>query len=107
MVAAALPRPLPLARVGATGLSLSHVADLWDRVQRRRDGAADAPPSPALRVAPTERPLPRDLDLPLRLFDPAAMARGTGEPAPRPRPVPFEPLLLDETLQRLRVLVAA
>ncbi|TCP33137.1 hypothetical protein [Sphingomonas sp. BK235] len=106
MVAAALPRPLPLARAGATGLSLSHVADLWERVQRRRDSVAVAP-SPAPRVAPTERPLPRDLDLPLRLFDPAAMARGTGDSAPRPRPVPFEPLLLDETLQRLRVLVAA
>lgn len=87
---------------------LSGLADAWRRLRRRderrvRDAAGAVP---AWLTPPPERPLPRDLDLPLRLFDPAALARATPEAAPAPRAMALEPLLLDETLQRLRLLVA-
>lgn len=86
---------------------LSGLAGAWRRLrrgdERRARDAAGA--VPAWLTPPPERPLPRDLDLPLRLFDPAALARATPEAAPAPRAMALEPLLLDETLQRLRRLV--
>jgi hypothetical protein len=89
---------------------LSGLAGAWRRLRRRDErhayarDAADA--VPAWLIPPRERPLPSDLDLPLRLFDPAAFARAAPAVAPAPRAMALEPLLLDETLQRLRRLVA-
>ncbi|MGK6324568.1 hypothetical protein ACMGDM_16000 [Sphingomonas sp. DT-51] len=88
---------------------LSGLAGAWRRWRRhdpRHALARDAvEATPAWLAPPPERLLPTDLDLPLRLYDPAAFARAASTPAPRG--VPLEPLLLDETLQRLRRLVAA
>jgi hypothetical protein len=103
-----------LARSAAAPVAaapLSGLADAWRRLRRRderhaRHGRDAAGAVPAWLTSPPERPLPRDLDLPLRLFDPAALARATPEAAPAPRAMALEPLLLDETLQRLRRLVA-
>ncbi|MBW6527581.1 hypothetical protein KZ813_12085 [Sphingomonas sp. RHCKR7] len=101
MVADVLTRS---AAASSAAAPLSGLAGAWRRL-RRRDGrhARAAEAVPAWLTPPPERPLPRDLDLPLRLFDPAALARST--PAVAPRAMALEPLLLDETLQRLRRLV--
>ncbi|MBB3694761.1 hypothetical protein [Sphingomonas sp. BK580] len=89
---------------------LSGLAGAWRRLRRRDERharARDAAEAVPVRLTPPpERPLPSDLDLPLRLFDPAALARATAGAAPAPRAMALEPLLLDETLQRLRRLVA-
>lgn len=51
---------------------------------------------------PSERTLPRDLDLPLRLFDPGAMR---DQPAPcRATGLP-DPVMLERTLHRLSVMM--
>ncbi|MBY9064331.1 hypothetical protein K7957_15435 [Sphingomonas yunnanensis] len=102
MVADVLTRSAaaPLAAVPLSGL-----AGAWRRL-RRRDERGVAEAVPAWLMPPPERPLPSDLDLPLRLFDPAAFARAVPGAAPAPRAMALEPLLLDETLQRLRRLVA-
>lgn len=82
-----------------------------------RGGERRASPTPARRdviasrgVAatawmspPPERPLPRDLNLPLSAFDPGALRHLDAPSAPA---AAFDPIMLERTLHRLRTLTA-
>jgi hypothetical protein len=89
------------------------LAAVYDAVARlpRRATRRDRPVSAAAAAAlathdawmapPPERPLPRDLDLPLSAFDPGALRRTIVRPAVPPAAAFVDPIILERTLHRI------